>query len=331
MSNKNRRRNTLCLALSKTFAWPLIKTTSFKEYEVPKETKELIKRQNQKKDCALFFAGPHRSMWETVGIPYTITKYDGDTPFALMGNNLIKKETGIKEAILKYVIERSGIIWVEREKNPKAAIQKIIQTTETILSKNRNIMLFPEGTRSRDGLVKDFKPSILQGAINASKNTDVYIIPINVDYSKLLEINEFAKNSGTYTFTVKDLNQWKTTHLGEIYISFDKPILISPDTNRKIIAYETRKKCLDLVKIQPINIVSTAITRLNQQQEPLKKTNIEQTIEIIMKELEPHQEKYRGFKEYTEPNKIIKLTKQEIKPELITQHQIYANYIAHYF
>ncbi|MFA6089799.1 MAG: 1-acyl-sn-glycerol-3-phosphate acyltransferase, partial [Candidatus Woesearchaeota archaeon] len=162
------KRNEVFLALFKSILWPAVKTTSNKKYDIPEETLKLMEEQRNNKESSIFYVGPHKSMWETIGLPYTISWHGGDIPFALMGNNLLKKETGRKEQVLKYFVERIGGIMVEREVNPHAAILSLIDSVSELLINKRNVMVFPEGTRSRDGLVHAFKPATFQGAIDAA-------------------------------------------------------------------------------------------------------------------------------------------------------------------
>ena len=71
------------------------------------------------------------------------------------------------------------------------------------------------------------------------------------------ELKDFMDNkqASKYTFKVTDSRKWKDITMGDIYISFGKPVRVQPDNNRKILAYKTRESCLDLVTIQPINIL----------------------------------------------------------------------------
>ncbi|MGV8141506.1 MAG: lysophospholipid acyltransferase family protein [Candidatus Woesearchaeota archaeon] len=193
------RRNPFLFNAAKMFAWSVVKAGSYKHYDIPQETQELMIRQKKHRDVSIYYVSPHKGMWETVGTLYTISWHDGDVPFVMMGSNLLKKETGIIEAMLKYVGNRSGLISVEREINPKTAAPIIISDISNILSAHRNVLIYPEGTRSRTGIVQDFKPAGFQGLVQAVSNgVEAYIVPVNVDYSKLIEIEVFAAQNGLY-------------------------------------------------------------------------------------------------------------------------------------
>ncbi len=334
MSKKSKanKRNSFILGLAKTALWPTIKTTSFKKYDIHPQAQKLMSKQKKEKNCSLVFAGPHRSMWETLLVPYTIAWHDGNLPFVAMGNNLVNKESGKKKKVFDYITSRMGALAIERENNPKSAIPVMIKAIEEIISENENFMIFPEGTRSRDGLIKEFTPSAFQGIIDAAKNTDVYIIPVNTDYSILYEINSFAEaNSKTYRFKAKDYRKWRSTFLEDIYISFGKPVKVNETDERKELAYNTREDCLDLVKILPINVVSEAILQLDlRENEYIHPKSLEASVDNVVADLEEFQSKFRGFNVNTQSKKIIEKAKQKINPELMPVYEIYGNYIAEY-
>jgi len=186
-------RNPVLFSIGKSFAWSIVKTRSYKNYEIPPETTELMKRQKKYKDIVIYYSSPHRCMWETVGIPYAISWHGGEIPLIMMGNNLVKNETGFKERVLKYVLDYSGVVTVEREINPRAAVPIIISDITKILQSRRNVLIFPEGTRSKNGLVGNFAPAGFEGLAKAvSAGVEAYVVNVNVDYSKLIEMETFA-------------------------------------------------------------------------------------------------------------------------------------------
>ena len=91
---------------------------------------------------------------------------------------------------------------------------------------------------------------------------DTYVVPFNTDYSKIREDRELVKESGSKPRTLHIIDSLKMLkHIGDLYISFGEPIKIADhlDKTRKELAVFAREKCLELVKILPINIVALAI------------------------------------------------------------------------
>jgi len=326
------QRNPIILSLAKSLFWPVIKTTSFKHYSMPKQTQKLLKKQKEKNHCALFFIAPHKSMWETLGIPYAIDLHGGKLPYALMGNNLVKKSSGKTNKLFDYVARQSGGIMVEREQNPRQAIPHMIATIENILKTNNNVLLFPEGTRSRDGFVKDFMPAGFQGAINAAQHTNVHIIPVNVDYSILYEMDEFtAGEAKKYRVKAKDYLKWRATYLDDIYISFGKPLAVQETDKRSELAKQTKEACLDLINILPVNVLSEAILQLNpQRNETLHPKTIKASIDNVLADIDEYENKFKQFHSCSKPKKILEKAKQRINLDRLPAYEIYANYISHY-
>ena len=388
------KRSNLWFPIAKGLAWSLIKPTSTKHYEIPEETLELMKYQDKYRDCSIFFVAPHKSMWETLGIPYAISWHDGDVPFIMMGNNLVKKEQGSLEKMLKYILDRSGVVGVEREENPRTSSPVMVSDISKIVLYNRNVLIFAEGTRSKGGLIKDFKPAGFQGLVDAvSSGAKSFIVPVNVDYSQLIELNSFAGSNeidnlvsamvrdgfplmdnphqlmylrnayngmqfvdldtftriaeialskdkdiisslalfkNKYTFKVKETKSWKI-NIGDVYISFGNPIPVIKGDNRKDLAKLSYDKCTDLVKIQPINVLSKAIVRLNPVfGEPIDNYALRSSIDDVVIDLQPFEDKIRDSNLYTKSEDIMSKSKIEIDSKLIEAYRIYNNNISHY-
>jgi len=82
------------------------------------------------------------------------------------------KEKHIKQRWLKFLANRHGIIIMDINKDLKQSIQKMAAA----LSKGKNIMIFPEGTRSNDGSLGKFKQTF---AI-LSRELNVPVIPVAI-------------------------------------------------------------------------------------------------------------------------------------------------------
>ena len=127
-------------------------------------------------------------------------------------------------------------------------------------------------------------------------------------------------------------------NLGDIYISIGKPISVSAniEKNRKELAKYTRERCLDLVKILPINIVSRSILDSHKNGQ-IKYKKIPYNISENIKKLEMYKDRFRGFSIKDKPQDIINtLNRNEIElkkidPGNLAVYKLYSNYISHYF
>lgn len=107
------------------------------------------------------FAFNHQSFWDIFIIPTAI-----DYHFSAIG----KKEL-LKIPVLGLIIKRYGIVLIDR-KNHDQAMSGLRDMIDQIKS-GLNIVIFPEGTRSKDGKVAEFK----NGAFIAAFESGVPIVP----------------------------------------------------------------------------------------------------------------------------------------------------------
>lgn len=97
------------------------------------------------------------------------------------------KEKHFKQAWLKFLASRNNIIIVDLNKDLKESIQKMAE----VLRQNRNLIIFPEGTRSKTGGLGDFKKTF---AI-LSRELNVPVVPVSIKgaYEALPSGSHFPK------------------------------------------------------------------------------------------------------------------------------------------
>lgn len=83
------------------------------------------------------------------------------------------KEKHIRPQWLKFLANKNNIIIVDLNKDLRLSIQKMAMA----LQNNRNIIIFPEGTRSKDGAIGQFKDTF---AI-LSRELGVPVVPVAID------------------------------------------------------------------------------------------------------------------------------------------------------
>ncbi len=74
---------------------------------------------------------------------------------------------------VKYVFPGMPVIWVDYDKNTNEVFKK----SSDLLRQNKSIMIFPEGKRTDDGKIQEFK----LGAAYLAKNTNREIIPVTIN------------------------------------------------------------------------------------------------------------------------------------------------------
>lgn len=104
--------------------------------------------------------------------------FDGLFVAAYLKNQQMKKtyfyakEKHIRKAWLKFLANRNNIIIMDVNKELKLSLQKMAE----VLKKGRNIIIFPEGTRTKDGTLGNFKKTF---AI-LSRELNVPVVPVSI-------------------------------------------------------------------------------------------------------------------------------------------------------
>ncbi|MGE5436819.1 MAG: 1-acyl-sn-glycerol-3-phosphate acyltransferase, partial [Syntrophothermus sp.] len=104
--------------------------------------------------------------------------FDGMFVSVFLKNKIFKntyfyaKEKHVKHPLLKALASRNNIVVMDINKDLKQSLQKLAE----ILKKKKNIIIFPEGTRSRTGALGEFKKffAIL------SKEFNVPVVPVSI-------------------------------------------------------------------------------------------------------------------------------------------------------
>jgi long-chain acyl-CoA synthetase len=111
--------------------------------------------------------------------------YDGLFVASLLKNRFLKdtyfyaKEKHVKNRMVRFFADRNNVIVVDINSGLRESIQKLAE----VLKKGKNIMIFPEGTRSMDGSLGDFKK--LFAILSTELGVPVVPVTINGAYQAL--------------------------------------------------------------------------------------------------------------------------------------------------
>lgn len=111
------------------------------------------------------FISNHQSLIDVVFLPAIVPR----------PTRIVAKRGILFVPLLGWAFAAGGAVLVDR-RNPRAAIANIRKGLKR-LPKGWSIMVFPEGTRSRDGAMKPFK----KGAFHIAVETRLPIVPIGMD------------------------------------------------------------------------------------------------------------------------------------------------------
>ncbi|MBT8245804.1 MAG: 1-acyl-sn-glycerol-3-phosphate acyltransferase [Winogradskyella sp.] len=135
-----------------------------------------------------------------------------------------KKELGKGIPSVSYNLRHGGSVLIDR-KNPRQALPDMMKFGEYIEKNNRAAVIFPEGTRSKDGTPKPFKTKGLE--ILFKKIPSALIVPITVNNSwKMLRYGKFPMGVGNHIkFTVHEPLELSTfTNKAELIEQVEKTI-----------------------------------------------------------------------------------------------------------
>lgn len=133
--------------------------------------------ENIPKDQAVLFIGNHCSMFDII-ITYPLMK----RPTGYVAKKEVKKVPG-----LSWWMYFVNCIFLDR-KDPREGLKSILKASDYIKN-GVSIFLFPEGTRSKDGKLHEFK----DGGFKIATKVGAPIIPVGIIGSAKLFENQFPK------------------------------------------------------------------------------------------------------------------------------------------
>ncbi len=144
-------------------------------------------------DTPLIVVCNHQSMYDISPLSVFIRKYHPKF--------ISKAELGKGIPSVSYNLRHGGSALIDR-KNPRQSLPAIMKFGEYIENTKRAAVIFPEGTRSKDGTPKPFQTKGLE--ILFKKVPSALVVPVSINNSwKMLRYGKFPLGLGTHiTFTV---------------------------------------------------------------------------------------------------------------------------------
>jgi 1-acyl-sn-glycerol-3-phosphate acyltransferase len=133
---------------------------------------------------AVIVAAKHQSMFETVEVLLLLKR-----PAVVMKRELADMPGW------GWVARRYGVIPVDRE-GGAAALRRMLRAAQAAIAANREIAIFPEGTRVAPGE----QPMLQAGFAGLYRSLGVPVVPVAIDSGRLWPKGRFAKRPGTVTF-----------------------------------------------------------------------------------------------------------------------------------
>ena len=140
------------------------------------------------KNVPIIFVSNHQSLYDIIGIIWFLRRFHAKF--------VSKMELGKGIPSVSYNLRHGGSILIDR-KDPKQAIPLIKGLSEYIEKYNRSAVIFPEGTRSKNGKPKEFAQSGLK--ILCKYAPSAYVVPISINNSwKMVKFGVFPMGLGNH-------------------------------------------------------------------------------------------------------------------------------------
>ena len=150
-------------------------------------TFEIKNRELIPHNVPIIFVANHQGLYDIVAIQWFLRKFHPKF--------VSKKELGKGIPSVSYNLKHGGSVIIDR-KDPKQAIPIIKGLSEYIEKNNRSAVIFPEGTRSKDGNPKEFAQSGLK--ILCKYAPSAFVVPISINNSwKMVKFGAFPMGLGS--------------------------------------------------------------------------------------------------------------------------------------
>lgn len=134
----------------------------------------------------LIFVSNHQGLYDIVGICWYLRNYHPKF--------VSKIELGKGIPSISYNLNHGGSVLIDRQ-NPKQALPALKKMGEYIMATNRSAVIFPEGTRSRDGKPGTFASNGLK--ILCKYAPDALVVPVTINNSwKVFRYGNFPLGIG---------------------------------------------------------------------------------------------------------------------------------------
>ena len=326
------------------FLFPSLKNINF---ESSTNQEEL----NQQKKAVVYISN-HVSNFDSLTIGSQLFLNNYPYPIFAAGENLFTNK------VSNYLLKSCGALKLKRKitTRDKEYMNLIGAYLRANLEEQIPLMIFPEGTRSRDGKIGEFKRGIISLTLDSYfKNTnleDILFVPLGIAYSKVPEDKYFLKNNSSKAQKknlIKDF--WKMRkNPNPIYLRMGKPISTKEffdeytPTNEKLInsiskdfASYLRLKTTTIIPILTEDIINHSITEMQEKEIHLEdlKENVKNTTDKLREDFSKNMITNWNSLEETiselSNRGLIKKTKEKIKILNKDVIKYYANKITEFY
>ena len=164
----------------------------------------------------LIFVSNHQSIYDIIGFIWFFRKFHAKF--------VSKIELGKGIPSISFNLKYGGSVLIDR-KDPKQALPVLKQMGEYIESNVRSTVIFPEGTRTKNGIPKAFAPSGVK--ILCKYAPSAYVVPVTINNSwKLFRYGPFPLGLGNHLlFTVHEPIKVSECDFNTLFVKTEQAVL----------------------------------------------------------------------------------------------------------
>lgn len=172
-------------------------------------------KEKLKEGVPYIFVSNHQSMLDISPIEWYLTDFHPKF--------ISKIELGKGIPSVSYNLQKGGSVLIDR-KDPRQALPEIKKLSQYIEKHKRSAVIFPEGTRSRDGKLKPFRDNGLKMLVKYAPSA--LIVPITINNSwKIVKNGSFPLTLGTrFSIQVHDPISPKSFETEELIVKIRESI-----------------------------------------------------------------------------------------------------------
>ncbi|MEN8185883.1 MAG: lysophospholipid acyltransferase family protein [Bacteroidota bacterium] len=174
-----------------------------------------INKHHIPEGAPLIIASNHQSMHDITGIGWMMRKYHPKF--------VSKIELGKGIPSISFNLKYGGSVLIDRG-NPKQSLPAIMKFGKYLEEHNRSAVIFPEGTRSKDGVPKPFHQNGLKMMVKYAPSS--FVVPITINNSwKLLKHGHFPLEIGLkLTFEAHEPMKIDSMPFAELFQKTEKAV-----------------------------------------------------------------------------------------------------------
>lgn len=266
----------------RTFAWVLKKVwrNTYEKIVIDQKALKKLAKLRASATGPIIIAPTHRSYIDFLIVSYIFFSFNISVPFIAAGEDFLKI------TLINRLLRNSGAFFIKRRLGNDMLYQTIMtEYVQRLLRDNHSVEFFIEGTRSRTGKMLHPKTGLLSMCTDLyfqGDLPDVHIVPVTINYERVLEGETFPfellgeektkESLGRILKGAKILRM----NFGKIYVAIDTPISLKEYTSRfptldpfnlpaerfavvKSLGYEIVNRLQERLVIMPTALVATVM------------------------------------------------------------------------